>query len=229
MAQTYSNFKHNVLIIGAGGHGSELASYLPDLSEQGETLQLVGFIDEGKQAGPWRESEILGDFAALGIYVNQRPGTLFQYITAVGHNRTRQAFVNKIDKLAAVNMVPWTLRHPTAFVGAAVEIGDGTCLAPGSLITTRVQLGRHCIVNIKASISHDCQIGDFVNLNPGVSVCGNVNIGIGCYVGAGATIIDKVSIGEWSVIGAGATVVDDIPDHVTVVGVPARIIKHHDR
>ena len=28
-------------------------------------------------------------------------------------------------------------------------------------------------------------------------------------------------------IGAGAAVIDDIPDNVTAVGVPAKVIKHH--
>ena len=34
-----------------------------------------------------------------------------------------------------------------------------------------------------------------------------------------------VEIGEWSVVGAGAVVVGDVPAGVTVVGVPAKILK----
>jgi acetyltransferase EpsM len=41
-------------------------------------------------------------------------------------------------------------------------------------------------------------------------------------------LIEKVKVGEWSIIGAGAVVVQDIPPRVTAVGVPARIIKHHE-
>jgi acetyltransferase EpsM len=70
-------------------------------------------------------------------------------------------------------------------------------------------------------------VGDYVNINPSATVAGNARIGDGVFVGAGATVIDRVSIGEWTIIGAGAVVVRDLPPHVTAVGVPARIIKHH--
>ncbi|MGQ9477796.1 MAG: acetyltransferase, partial [Candidatus Bipolaricaulia bacterium] len=30
------------------------------------------------------------------------------------------------------------------------------------------------------------------------------------------------------IIGAGAVVIEDIPDHVTAVGVPAKVIKLHE-
>src|SRR5436853_318582 len=83
-------------------------------------------------------------------------------------------------------------------VGSDVEIGEGTCLAPGVIVTTRTTIGRHCILNIHSSVSHDCVFDDYVNINPGATVCGNVCIGEGSYIGAGATIKDKVSIGEWS-------------------------------
>jgi acetyltransferase-like isoleucine patch superfamily enzyme len=41
----------------------------------------------------------------------------------------------------------------------------------------------------------------------------------------GAVVIDHITIGSHSVIGAGAVVTKDVPDHVLVVGVPARIVK----
>lgn len=219
---------YRVVIIGAGGHGIELHAYIRDLVAQGEPIHLVGFVDEHKSRGPLGTTEILGDFDDLASFLNQHPHAVFHYITAVGDNWIRQQFVQKVERLNVYNLVPWTLRHPDAFVGYDVDIGAGTCLAPGSIVTTRVRIGRHCILNVNASVSHDCVIGDFVNINPGAVVCGNVNIGEGCYIGAGATIIDKVSIGEWTVIGAGAVVIDDLPPYVTAVGMPAQVIKERE-
>jgi len=214
-----------IIILGAGGHGSEIVSYLGDLVVSGEALRLVGGIDEGKARGPWCGSEVLGDFGRLKELVSAQPDVSFCYITAVGNNQLRRQFVRTVTTFGASNLTAWTLRHPRAVVGQDVLIGEGTCLAPGSILTTRVRLGHHCILNVQASVSHDCEVGDFVNLNPGAVVCGNVKIGAGCYIGAGATIIDNVSIGEWTVVGAGATVINDLPAGVTAVGVPARIIK----
>jgi sugar O-acyltransferase (sialic acid O-acetyltransferase NeuD family) len=213
-----------IIVIGAGGHGSEVASYIGDLSASDRAL-LVGFVDEHRSPGPWRDSEILGDFEALRAFLDARPGSLFHYITAVGTNPVRRRLVRHVERLGAHNLVAWSLRHPTSQVGRDVQIGEGTCLAPGSIVTTSSSIGRHCILNIKSSVSHDCIIGDFTNLNPGVTICGNVEIGVDCYIGAGATVIDKVTIGEGTVVGAGAVVTTDLPAGVTAVGVPARVLE----
>jgi acetyltransferase EpsM len=219
----------DLVIIGAGGHGSEVLSYVRDLIREGEKIRVAGFVDERRRRGSFGPMEILGGFAELEALVKSATGSIFRYITAVGDNGARKECVSKLERLEAPNLGARTLRHPRSVVGEDVVIGEGTCLAPGSILTTKVRMGNHCIVNVNASISHDAVVGDFVNLNPGVVVAGNACIGEGAYIGAGATVIDKVSVGDWSVIGAGAVVVDDIPPHVTAVGVPARIIKTHDR
>jgi acetyltransferase-like isoleucine patch superfamily enzyme len=43
----------------------------------------------------------------------------------------------------------------------------------------------------------------------------------------GAVVIDHRKVGAHSVVGAGAVVTEDVPDHVLVVGVPAKIIKRN--
>jgi sugar O-acyltransferase (sialic acid O-acetyltransferase NeuD family) len=215
---------NDLVLIAAGGHAAEMYSYLADLERAGQPVRLLGLIDEGRPPGPWEESQILGDFQALRTLLAGRSAPL-RYLTAVGNNRIRARLAARAE--AAGPVEAWTLRHPTASVGRAVEIGSGTCLAPGSIITTRCRIGRHCILNVKVSVSHDCTIGDYVNLNPGVTVCGNIRIGEGAFIGTGATLINGVSVGAWSVIGGGAVVIRDIPPHVTAVGVPARVIKHH--
>ena len=205
-----------VVIVGAGRHGRELESYLADAGQQ---AALLGYIDEGKPPGPFGTSRILGGFEAADPLLEQH-GRVF-YITAVGDNRVRQRLAALAD---AAGLTAWTLRHPCAQVGLECQLAVGCCLAPGTVLTRAIRLGRHCIVNVGATISHDCQIGDFVNLNPGATVCGDVRIEEGCYIGAGATIIDKVSIGAWTTVGAGAVVVDSLPSGVLALGVPARAV-----
>ena len=216
-----------LLVIGAGGHGSEVLSYVSDLAEQGQRVQLISFVDENKPRGPWLETEVIGTLDDLNSLVNSHPESSYLYITAIGNNHLRRDVVGKLESLGVRNLSAWTLRHSQALVGRKNEIGEGTCLAPGSVITTNVRIGGHCIINVKASVSHDSEIGSFSNINPGAVIAGNVRVGEGCYIGAGATVIEKISIGEWSIIGAGAVVTRDIPPHVTAVGVPAKIIKIH--
>ena len=217
-----------LVIVGAGGHGSELWSYVQDLMVAGEEIDLLGFVDDAVPPGPMGSTEILGDLAALARLTASHPAESIHYITAVGNNRTREELVRRIQALDLPNLTPWMLVHPRATVGSEVSIGDGTCLAPGAIVTTRVRIGRHCILNVKASVSHDTIVEDFVNLNPGATIAGGVRVGRGCFVGAGATVIQQVTLGENAVIGAGAVVLGDIPANVTAVGVPARIIKRHD-
>ncbi len=218
--------KKQLIIIGAGGHGSELYSYIRDLSFLDKSINFLGFIDEGKPPGNWGETQIIGNFDALKYLVSQTSEKIY-YITAFGSNQIRKKIAEKIENMQLENLESFVLKHFLSNVGYDVEIGAGTCLAPGSIITTKAKIGKHCILNVKSSVSHDCIIDDFVNLNPNTTLCGNVKIGEGSYIGAGSTIIEKISIGKWSIIGAGSVVINDIPDYVTAVGVPAKIIKYH--
>ena len=75
-------------------------------------------------------------------------------------------------------------------------------------------------------------IGDNVSILQGVTLGGtgkadedrHPKIGNGVLIGAGAIILGNIRIGECARVGAGSVVVKDVPPHVTVVGVPARIV-----
>ena len=207
-----------LVIIGAGGHGAEVAAYASELG-----LPLAGAFDDTKPTGPWHVTKILGKVTDLAQYC--RDAGEVRYITALGSNVFRRQLVDRIEALRIPGLEAFSIRHSSAWTGASVEIGGGTLLAPNTLVTTRAVIGAHCILNVKASVSHDCVIGDFANINPGATLCGDVHVGEGSYIGAGSTVIEKKRIGAWTVVGAGAVVTQDLPDGVTAVGVPARIVK----
>ena len=50
-------------------------------------------------------------------------------------------------------------------------------------------------------------------------------IGDGVFIGAGARVLGGIRVGNGAVIGANAVVIDDVPDGVTVVGIPAKAIQ----
>jgi serine O-acetyltransferase len=48
-------------------------------------------------------------------------------------------------------------------------------------------------------------------------------------VGAGAKILGNLTLGDSSKVGAGSVVVRDVPDHATVVGIPAVVVRHGNK
>jgi serine O-acetyltransferase len=75
-------------------------------------------------------------------------------------------------------------------------------------------------------------IGDNVSILQGVTLGGtgksdedrHPKIGNGVLIGAGAKILGNIRVGDCARIGAGSVVVKPVPSHVTVVGVPAKVI-----
>ena len=80
-------------------------------------------------------------------------------------------------------------------------------------------LNRGCLVG------HHTEIGDYVSLQSGANIAGSCRIGEATFVAMSAVVLDHLTVGASSVVAAGAVVVEDVPDHVQVVGVPARIVK----
>ena len=176
-----------LVLVAAGGHAAEVLSYIEDLKRAGEAIDLLGVVDDGKSAGPWESTSVLGSVESLLNSHAPQIDDPKSYIVCVGNNPIREVLANRMASYGQA----WTLIHPSAQVGRNVSIGAGTLLAPNVVVTTRTKIGSHCILNVKSNVHHDCEIGNFVNINPGVNVCGWVKIGDGANIGAGATIIDR--------------------------------------
>ncbi|WP_222192745.1 acetyltransferase [Modestobacter italicus] len=139
-------------------------------------------------------------------------------VLAVGRNGERA-------ELSAALDARWGQAvHPSAIIAPTATIGAGSVVLHGAIVQANAQVGRHVLINTAASVDHDCVVGDHAHVSPRVALCGHVRVGEGTHVGAGAVVVPKVSIGRWCRIGAGAVVLQDLPDHVTAVGNPARIV-----
>ena len=84
-------------------------------------------------------------------------------------------------------------------------------------------------------IGETCIIGDNVTLFHGVTLGGtgkekgkrHPTIGNNVFIGSGSKILGNITIGNNVKIGANSVILESIPDNVTVVGIPGKIIKHH--
>lgn len=200
-------------ILGASGHGKVVA----DTAECCGWQSVVFFDDAwpGRQSnGAWT---IAGDTAALLAQLGEFDGV----VVAIGNNPIRQA---KLNELMVAEACLATLIHPRATVSRYAEIESGSVVFAGVVVNANVRVGRGAILNSGCSIDHDCVLGDAVHISPGARLAGGVQVGQQSWVGIGASVRQLVRIGARAMVGAGAVVVGDVPDEVTVLGIPARIV-----
>lgn len=200
-----------VLVIGGGGHAKVVIS---TLRATGVHPCAVFDDDRARWGTTLCGLPIRGPIARVQELGGARG------VLAIGGNVVRAQIA------AALPGVEWlSVVHPRAAVDETVELGPGTVVFAGAVIQPDTRLGSHVIVNTGATVDHDCEVGEYVHLAPGVHVAGGVRIGAGAFLGIGASVIPGRVLGAGCTVGAGAVVVRDVPDRITVVGVPARPLK----
>jgi len=209
-----------VVIIGAGGFARELLDVFDAINAVEASFDVLGFIVDSPFGTPGTSvnaKPILGDFAWLADNAKK-----VKAICGVGASDHRFGLIKRAEETGVrfCNAI-----HPRAVMTSWVNLGHGTVVTAGAVLTNQIHLGNHVHVNLNCTIGHDAVAEDFVTLAPGVNVSGRVTLRQGCYVGTGANIIENIEIGAWSIVGAGATIVKDVPRDVTVLGNPGKVTK----
>jgi len=146
----------------------------------------------------------------------------YDVVVAIADSKARERMVKSLPK----NTKYFTHIHPTAQIhGSDVEIGEGSIVCAGSIITTNVKIGKHSHINLITTIGHDCVIGDYFTTAPGVQISGNETIGDRVYFGTRSCVKQKMNICDDVIIGMNAGVVKNISEPGTYVGTPAIKIK----
>lgn len=199
----------SIHILGAGGHAKVVISAL---LSRGAPIAAAYDDDAEKHGGSVLGIPIRGngdEFARLGAV---------QAVIAVGSNRVRETIASRFCDVEWVPVV-----HRNSYVDGAAEVAAGSVVFAGAVVQPGAVLGAHCIINTGATVDHDCKIGSFAHLAPGVHLAGGVSVGERAFLGIGSCVIPGIRIGNDAVVGAGAVVIRDVPDGVTVAGVPARV------
>ena len=209
-----------VLIVGAGGHGHVVADALICSRREGSDLEAVGFVDDDPslEGATIMGLPVLGSTARLGRVDHDA------VFVAIGDNVSRAQL---FGRLVAAGERVVTIVHPRAVVAATARVGSGVLVCAGAVVNAAAVLGDNAIVNTGATVDHHCILGAHSHIAPGAHLGGGVEVGEGSLLGIASAVVPGRRVGRWCVVGAGAVVTRDLPDRVTAVGAPARIVRRH--
>jgi len=213
MKKNYNRFDKNIAILGAGAFGREVLCHIKDCQSTSKVSNHINyiFLDDSKNDTKIMDCKVHStkdfDFKDYNV------------IISVGNSILRSNVVKKLPSSTTY----CTFIHPSVILSDNnIYIGDGSIISPGSILTTNIEVGKHCHLNLHVTIGHDTKIGDCFSAAPGVNISGNCNIGNNVYIGTGASIKQGVSIASNTTIGMGAVVVKDILKEGTYIGNPAK-------
>ena len=211
---------NQIAIYGAGGFGREVAWLVQSSLINGRNGEVVCFIDDDEAI----VGKIVNDLDIMSIYQAKKKYPDACVISGIGVPKIRE---QTIEKAQGMGFGFGTLVHPQTEISKWIEIGEGTVICAGNILTTNIILGKHVQINLDCTVGHDVIMSDYATLAPGVHVSGYVHIGKRAYVGTGAVIINGIKdnpivIGDDAVIGAGACVTKSVLPGQIWGGVPAR-------
>lgn len=206
-----------IVIVGAGGFGREVLDVLRAADPGESQWCFAGFVADDEPNGHVLERIAATWLGTVEACLTDPPAT--DFVIGIGSPRTRRMLA---DRFALAGMRPVTLIHPSATLGADVEIGAGTVVCSHVSVTTNVRIGSHVHLNLNSTVGHDTRIGNCVTINPLTAVSGDVTIEDEVMLGTSSAVLQGLTIEAGAVVGAGAVVVKDVAAKTTVVGVPAR-------
>lgn len=192
-------------LIGAGGFAREIKSHmgLPDM---------VCFVDDQYYKNePY--TKLLSEFNS----------DEYSVLIAVGDPKLRYDIQQRLPK--ETKYFTYIDKNATILDPNTVEIGEGSVICAGCILTTNIKIGAQTHLNLHTTVGHDTVIGDYFTSAPGVKISGNCKIGNLVYVGTNTSIKEKIIIHDMITIGLNAGVVRDITEPGTYVGLPAKKIK----
>jgi sugar O-acyltransferase (sialic acid O-acetyltransferase NeuD family) len=207
----------DIVIIGAGGFGREVAWLIEDINKENTEWNILGFVDDKKEIHGTEMNgyEVLGGIEWL-------KSQDLNVVCAIGDPITKKRTIERLKD--SNNSFP-VLIHPSVIYSDRVSFGEGSIICAANIITTDIKIGNHVIVNLDCTIGHDATLGDYTTVLPSVNVSGFVVTEKSVSIGTGSAVIQGVKIGVNTVVGAGSVVVKDLPDNCTAVGAPAKPIK----
>jgi sugar O-acyltransferase (sialic acid O-acetyltransferase NeuD family) len=207
----------DLIILGAGGLGQEMAWLAEEINDHDREWNLLGYLDpDPATAGT----------APLGypVLASDAEAARFKgayFVLGVGDPRLRRRIVESIGAAGhnwATLISPTTRVHPSNSLGTGVVVGRYTDM------TVNCRIGNFVVLNIHVVLGHAVEVDDYSVVDPNVTINGEGRIGKECLIGANAFVRDVI-VGDGVTVGAGSVVVKNVEADCVVAGVPAQVIR----
>lgn len=193
----------DIVIIGAGGIGREVAWIIEEINEVNPTWNIVGFVDENSEM--WGK-ELNGYKVLGGLDILDKLESKPEVIVAIANCGVKKDIVarlnNKFDFATVI--------YPSVRISRFIEIGQGSIIYPGVIFTVNTKIGNHVVISGNCGIGHDTVIGDFSSVLWGSYFSGYDVVGEECFVGVGAKFIQGIKVGSGRKVEVGTVVIEDV-------------------
>lgn len=204
----------DLIILGTGVHGGEMAHIVERINRQAPTWKLLGHIaPKPTERTEFAGNPVLGSVENLDAILAAHPDALL-----VPDNEFPQSVPLPLDRLT-------NLIDPNSFIHPTARIGKGCVLYPEAFVGLNAVIGNRVFALGGATINHDDVIEDLVVFASKVTLAGAVHVETGVYLGQSCTVRQCLRIGRNSTIGMGAVVVKHVEPNSIMVGNPARVLK----
>lgn len=208
----------NIIIVGAGGFGRELESYLTNLINDDTNISLKGYLDDNLEALEGKESnlKVLGK---IDEYIFSENDTVLIAVASIDIK------YDIVERLTKKKVDFFTFVDKSAQIGLGVNIGKGTVVCPNVIIPNNSSIGDFVTININTTVGHDSKIGNYCSIMPAVNIGGETFVGNNVFIGTNANILPRIKIVDKVFIGIGSIVIKSALESGTYFGNPARKMK----
>lgn len=212
-----------LVILGIGGYCANIVEMVGDMNRAAgrELHRPIGFLDDN----PARHGQTYAGVPVLGGIDQARDFPDAMFVNGIGSAVTFRDKHRIIARVGAPDERFATLVHPSAYVSATAELGQGTVIAQQSVVMAGARIGRHVKMLPHVTISYGCRVGDHTTVASGTVLLAEVEIGESVYLGANVAVRERCTVGPRTLVAMGANVVKSLPSDATAMGNPARVVE----
>lgn len=204
----------------AGNFGKEIYDTALRINSKSNSWEKIVFVDNYVEERQFYGVEVI-NFRDIENYDTDN----IEFTIANGEPFTREEIFKQLKskELNVCNLI-----DPLASISETAQIGEGSIVLNGSIISSDVKIGCNVLIQPQCVIGHDISIGDHSTISSGYRPGGNTKIGSKTFIGMGVTSKENITIGDGVIIGMGAVVFNDIEDEMIALGNPARVVKKNE-